>query len=87
MGLVNVTSVRTVDQFGAAASGTVSQINIPAGTYTSTVLSGTTALVEPSTINLIGFKNYSIVARGFTSARSSISSGLTIGATLLYHNL
>ncbi|MFM9653911.1 hypothetical protein ACKI1S_49065, partial [Streptomyces galilaeus] len=60
--------------------------NIPAGTYTLTVLSGTTAIIGPSAVNLREFKNYSIVARGFTSARTSIPSGQTIGATLLLHN-
>ncbi|MBX9732795.1 MAG: DUF4397 domain-containing protein [Chitinophagaceae bacterium] len=105
-GPVNVTLVRTADQFGVAASGTITLTNvpyigasanpdettlsnftnIPAGTYTLTVLSGTTALVGPTSVTLREFKNYSIVARGFTSARASIPAGQTLGATLLLHN-
>ncbi|MGL1673516.1 hypothetical protein ACSTHP_00350, partial [Vibrio parahaemolyticus] len=80
-------SLTNVSYIGASANPDETALssftNIPAGTYTLTILSGTTPLVGPSTVNFREFKNYSIVARGFTSARSPIPSGQAIGATLL----
>lgn len=59
--------------------------NIPAGTYSVTVLSGTTSVLT-ATITLREGKNYSIVARGFAPGRPAIPAGQTLGATLLLHN-
>jgi len=105
-GPLNVTLVRTLDQFGVAASGTVAlsnvpyigasatpneatlsaYSNIPAGTYTLTILSGTTAIFGPASVVFREGKNYSLLVRGFTSARPSIPTGQTLGASLLLHN-
>lgn len=60
--------------------------NIPAGTYTLTIVSGTTTLVNNAALTFREGKNYSLVARGFTSARASIPTGQAFGATLLLHN-
>lgn len=60
--------------------------NIPAGTYALTIVSGTTTLVNNVAVTFREGKNYSLVARGFTSARASIPTGQTFGATLLLHN-
>jgi len=104
-GPVNVTLVRTLDQFGLAATGTITLsnvpyigvsaapneatlsafTNIPAGTYTVTVLSGTTSVLSLP-VTLRESKNYSIVARGFASSRASIPAGQALGASLLLHN-
>jgi hypothetical protein len=105
-GAVNVVLTRTSNQFGIAATGTVTLsnvpyigasatpneaalsvfTNIPAGTYSVSVLSGTTSVLSIPTLNLRQGKNYSIVARGFAPPRTGIPTGQTLGASLLLHN-
>jgi hypothetical protein len=105
-GTLSVTLVRTLDQFGLAASGTINLgsvpyigasatpneatlsafTNIPAGTYTLTGLSGTTAVFTIPGLVLRETKNYSIVARGFTTARPSIPTGQTLSSSTILHN-
>lgn len=104
-GPVNVNLVRTLDQFGLAATGTISLANvpyiganptpnettlsafttIPAGTYSVTVLSGSTSVLT-ATVTVREGKNYSIVARGFAPGRTGIPTGQALGATVLLHN-
>lgn len=60
--------------------------NIPAGTYSVSVLSGTTTILSIPTLTLREGKNYSIVARGFAPPRPAIPTGQTLGLSLLLHN-
>jgi hypothetical protein len=105
-GAVNVVLTRTLNQFGLAATGTVTLSNVPyigasatpnetelsrfvtvpAGTYSVSVLSGTTSVLSVPTLNLRQGKNYSIVARGFAPSRAGIPTGQTLGASVLLHN-
>ena len=60
--------------------------NIPAGTYSVSVLSGSTTLLSVAALTLREGKNYSIVARGFAPPRAAIPAGQTLGLSLLLHN-
>ena len=105
-GPVNVVLTRTLNQFGLAATGTITLSNvpyigssatpnevalsaftgIPAGTYSVSVLSGTTPVLTIAALTLRETKNYSIVARGFAPPRPAIPTGQTLGASLILHN-
>jgi hypothetical protein len=59
---------------------------VPAGTYNIAVLSGTTPVLSLTGVVLREGKSYSLVARGFTTARPVIPSGQALAASLILHN-
>lgn len=79
-----------VNYVGATATPSESLLsaytNIPAGTYTVNVLSGSTAVLGPLTVNFREGKSYSLVARGFAATRVPMPTGQALGASLILHN-
>jgi hypothetical protein len=87
-GTVNLASIPFVGATATPNEATLSVFSsIAAGTYTVTIQSGTITILTQTNVILRERKNYSIVLRGFTSARTSIPAGQTLGLSLLLHNL
>jgi hypothetical protein len=59
--------------------------NIPAGTYTLALVSGTTP-VATTTLTIREGKAYSLVARGYAAGRPGTTTAQALGATLILHN-
>jgi len=86
-GTINLSNVPFIGSSAAPNEAVLSAFrNIPAGTYSVSVLSGTTSVLSIAALTLREGKNYSIVARGFAPPRPGIPAGQTLGATLLLHN-
>lgn len=86
-GTINLTNVPYIGATATPNEATLAAFtNIPAGTYTATVLSGTTVVLTVPGIVLREMKNYSIVARGFAASRPVIPTGQALGASLILHN-
>jgi hypothetical protein len=83
-------TLSNVPYIGASATPNETELSrfvtIPAGTYSVSVLSGTTSVLSVPTLNIRQGKNYSIVARGFAPPRAGIPTGQTLGASVLLHN-
>lgn len=85
--VVNVSNVPYIGSTSTPNEAALSAYtNIPAGTYSVSVLSGTTTLLSVAALTLREGKNYSIVARGFAPPRAAIPAGQTLGLSLLLHN-
>ncbi len=59
--------------------------NVPAGTYTMAVVSGTTPVVTGSVVVREG-KSYSLVLRGYAAGRPGTTAAQALGSTLIIHN-
>ena len=59
--------------------------NIPAGTYSVSVTSGSTTILSVAALTVREGKNYSIVARGFAPPRTA-PAAQRLGVSLLLHN-
>jgi hypothetical protein len=59
--------------------------NIPAGTYTLAIVSGTTP-VSTATLAIRPGKAYSLVARGYAAGRPGTTTAQALGSTLILHN-
>jgi hypothetical protein len=59
--------------------------NIPVGTYTVALVSGTTPVFSTS-ITIREGKAYSLVARGYAAGRPGTTSAQALGTTLVLHN-
>ena len=85
-----VITLSNVPYIGATATPNEAALsaftNIPAGTYSVLILSGTTTILPTGTTNLVlrEGKNYSVVARGFSPFVVNVPTSLNV--TSLIHN-
>lgn len=85
--VINLSNVPYIGATPTPNEGALSAFtNIPAGTYSVSVLSGSTTILSVASLTLREGKNYSYVLRGFAPPRPAIPTGQTLGLSLLLHN-